>query len=427
MKCIFIFLSFFCFANTYAVAQKVDYGFGSLLTAGKPRSITNGMMRSSITLPSGVLPSDVTRKGYHLIVQDEFDGNKLDTLRWMRSAFKDDYPCLEGVNAEMYPDNVVVRDGVCSLRFTDDQHSNCRRSASEIKTFSTDTARHFEPYWFPKNSYIEFRVLMPFGECVGSAAWLYAYYQSKYNEWDIWETYGKYRDQLQHTYIFELPDKSWLHDAVHITYQNSNKTKFDFSKEWINVAMDWDSTAVNTYVNGVRVRHINLTDAPPCLWEWQTRDKFTKTKKCCYTAYPQPLPFTLRFNVGGCLGCNKLDSNALKKILPTALRIDYVRAYIKDGAAACDFINPTKTVVWRFNSYGGAGFSVPYFPYTKYEWSSEAFTFCTQPKEGCKLHSVWGNLKPNLKMGASYPVTVKVTFASGYIETHTTQILVISD
>lgn len=154
--------------------------------------------------------ASMSKYGYNLIFQDEFNGNSLDLQKWDISTClpADDVPCFTYLYDFMLS-QVSVSEGNCILKTekATAQNSNCmpfnqdcedgdRGISGEIKNFQwrdygttpPDFPNvFFNNYEFPVGSYVEIRAKTTDANCnAGSSFWLYGGEQ----EIDIFETSG---------------------------------------------------------------------------------------------------------------------------------------------------------------------------------------------------------------------------------------------
>ncbi len=240
--------------------------------------------------PAPIKPEDL---GYKLSWADEFDGTKLDTVKWQTSYAPKVHPL--GCNGELQfyaPENVALRDGKLVLRAERQSREGMAYTSGMVASHDKFSQRYG---WF------ETRVKLPRGKGLWPAFWLLPQSRQWPPEIDIMEHKGSL---LNHVWLT-------VHRPQPGTWRpNSNGTEWkagpDFTADFHTFAVDWRADCVVWYVDGIE-RH-----------QFRGEADFG------------PMYIILNLAVGG-----EWDGapNA-ETLFPSAMEIDYVRVYqLPDGAA----------------------------------------------------------------------------------------------
>lgn len=215
-------------------------------------------------------PLPITKPGYALIFQDEF--NSLDLVKWDRSTFNNDGPtdCSLGTIPEI--GNVSVSGGQLRLDVKKElpNTSLCGYTNAEIKTWHNEECALFRDYRFNPGTYIEMRVQLPRPENgVGSAGWLYGlnsetyvgsgnYYPAIW-EIDLWESYDLVEapgdisplNEYQTDYHWGESYSNKVHEAKRIKVKNNSNQDVNIYApgQWWNFAVEWDTDVIKFYLN----------------------------------------------------------------------------------------------------------------------------------------------------------------------------------
>ena len=239
------------------------------------------------------------KPGYKLFFQDEFEGKKLDTVRWNRSSLGNEWgECHR--NVIYNPSNPYLENGAVVLPVTADSTLGCPVSGSELKTFST--LKGFRNYRFFPGSYFEIRAKLVKGANAGCAGWLYFNWLegNLYREVDFWETRPSRPDRFQSNFHLKSGGgKAWW-----VCLRDLEGNPIDVSQTYVTYGFDWQPGRLRFYVNQQLVRDVRLKRNQP---------------------FDQPM--TLRLTAGTAPLDQVTPSFAA---LPVSMSIDYVRVFMPD-------------------------------------------------------------------------------------------------
>lgn len=229
----------------------------------------------------------------------------------------------------------------------------------------------------------------------------------------MWETDGKKTNQFRSTYWRSentpgCSDDGRVNDYSDIKVKNLDDpdgfggyNNMNLSNKWLIFGVDWDMWNIRWYLNNVLTKSYVIPNtydnANPCKLDMNDQPIYSKN---------------IRIGTGPNSIGDRNDPFYLSD-LPKTMYVDYVRVYVKNGFDAVKFTQvPTDMCI------GSSGnVSCTYYPGATYVWDSPIFTF--GPNDYNIQSSRWAVMQPSAMVGQTYPVTVTVTFPSGYIETHT--------
>lgn len=346
--------------------------------------------------------SPLTKPGWNLIFNDEFNSGSLDVIKWNKSTNTDDgyHNCLN--NIVLNPANVsVTPDGYLKLTLNSTDYAGCTHSGAEIKTYSTQDP-NFKSFSFYPDSYIEIRVKnLPFSGGAGSAFWLFRALDP-YREIDIWETYAGETNLMKSNYHWdEAGIDSKTQSIKYRLFKTTNGQPLNLDQGWVVFGCEWHSDKIYLFINYILVRVIDLTTTNAAGEEFGDIN----------------WPFNIRLDIQSPLCSSPMDEAAL----PKNMYVDYVRVYKQQGTYACPYLQSTGEIC----STDGAVLTVPYYPYATYTWDNNPFAALNYAETDNHIaNERWITLNPGFATNHSYNATVTVTFPEGYTETITKSIYV---
>ncbi|HEY2581459.1 MAG TPA: glycoside hydrolase family 16 protein [Mucilaginibacter sp.] len=229
----------------------------------------------------------VTPVTYSLVWSDEFDGNTLDTTKWVVENKND------GVNSELeyyLPPNVSVSNGNLVLTARKQLFAGQPYSSGKITTFGKFSSQYGR---------IEASIKMPLGAGMWPAFWMLGTNINVVN----WPTCGEI-DIMEHINADNVIYGT-MHWNVngHVSYGGTTTTTPD---NYHLYAVEWDANSIrwyvdnNLYLTGNIAANVNGTDA-----------------------FHLPFFIILNLAVGGSFPNTTVDES----ILPASMYVDYVRVY----------------------------------------------------------------------------------------------------
>ncbi|HZO87787.1 MAG TPA: glycoside hydrolase family 16 protein [Chthonomonadaceae bacterium] len=193
-------------------------------------------------------PMNIQKKGWELVFHDEFDGDKLDTRKWI-----DSYPDNERThsnNEQQYyaPDGYEVKDGY--LRFIAEKRAmgGMPYTSGMISSYGKFSQKYG---WF------EIRARFPKGKGYWPAFWLLPETKDWPPEIDVLEILGHEPNKVYMT-------NHWKNANGEHEGKGDSFTGPDFSADFHTFAVDWEPTEIIWYVDGVeRYRTTQHVPAEP--------------------------------------------------------------------------------------------------------------------------------------------------------------------
>lgn len=277
-------------------------------STGEP-SLPDSPSTKPTTNPGLSLPS-VDLEGYHLMFQDEFDGNTLSSQYWnLETGTGSNYGLTDwGNNEKQYylPENASVRNGNLVIEAKRQAYGGKNYTSARIQTRDKIHGTY---------GYIEARMKLPVGTGLWPAFWLLPN-DTKYGGWassgeiDVMEARGRLPNQVDHTLHFGGP---WPRNVY-----ESRKTIFNGTIADYHVyGVEWSSEGFYFYVD----------DLPPCRL---LNDIYYSEQDPNNPSAPFDVDFYLLFNfaIGGNFDENREpDAN----FTSATMEVDYVRWYQKDA------------------------------------------------------------------------------------------------
>lgn len=234
-------------ADAQAMIAKMDQIYRSL-----PLMVGSGLMRIEfpvLEIPAGVSRPSILDEEYQLVFDDEFDGDTLDTAKW---GYNYSWGNSHNHAAWCAPENVIVENGVLTLKGEDKQHPN---AAGKQGTFNNqkydlvytsgavNTNRTFKFNY----GYFEARLKLPKGKGMWPAWWMLS--DGWPPEIDMLEVLGTRPSQLRVNCHY---GPSWDKERSHEQVINLD---FDTTDDFHTYGFEWTPTYMKYYVDGVQVGH----------------------------------------------------------------------------------------------------------------------------------------------------------------------------
>ena len=260
---------------------------------------------SSGTSPdSGKKSNAPAYEGYHLVWEEEFDGDTLSKDDWNYETHEPGWVNHE-LQAYLPKDEYVyVKDGKLVIQPVKDGDKYFSGRINTQKKHSLTYGR------------IEASIKVPKGKGIWPAFWMMPDDESKYGQWpkcgeiDIMEVLGDNTKRTHGTIHFGEP-----HAQLHMTY---DLKEGDFSEEFHLFSIEWGPDEFRWYVDGVQFHSANT---------W-----YTKTTNGEVKPFPAPFdqPFHVILNVA--VGGDWPGAPAADLVFDehTAMYVDFVRMYEKD-------------------------------------------------------------------------------------------------
>ena len=205
------------------------------------------------TVSSSVDPQPVNQTSeWRLVFRDEFDGDTLNSDRWVPCYWWDDGGCTnEGNNERQWylPENILVYDGMLHLRAREEAVRGSNGVDYPYTSGMVTTgSRVYDPSAPPKFSFrygfAEIRAKLPAGRGLWPAFWLMPDNQTSKPEIDVMEFLGHDPSTIRMTmhYLDEAEERQRVTEAL---------IGIDFSEDWHIFAIDWTPEAVIWYVDGI--------------------------------------------------------------------------------------------------------------------------------------------------------------------------------
>lgn len=232
-------------------------------------------------------------KGYKLVWQDNFCGNKLDTSSWDNVVAK---PRWVNNELQRYTNgqNVKVKNGklIIEARNENNEYTSGRINTKSKRIFTYGI--------------VKIKAKLPEGMGTWPALWMLGQNNKEVGwpmcgELDIMEHVGK--------------NPNFIHSSIHnksgyaaTPYTGKVEIKYTFDKFHI-YSMEWTKDYITFYVDGKLIYH----------YQPETKD---------INNWPFDKPFFLIFNIaiGGDWGGAKID----EKCFPAIMQVDWVRVYSKN-------------------------------------------------------------------------------------------------
>ena len=248
------------------------------------------------------------RKGYHLVWEEQFDGESLNMDDWNVETHEPGW-----VNSELQEyvdstDNIYIEDGNLVLKPIETINQDGTKSYTSGRV-NTQNKHDF------KYGLFEARLKVPKGQGFLPAFWMMPTCEEHYGQWprcgeiDIMEVMGQATDTFYGTIHFGDPHKQ--SQGTYVLKEGS------FAEEYHIFSVEWEPEKISWYVDG------NLV--------YTESDWYSETEGQGKAAYPAPFdqPFYIILNlaVGGSWVGYPDETTDIKN---AEYRIDYVRAYQKD-------------------------------------------------------------------------------------------------
>ena len=193
--------------------------------------------------------------GWRLIFADEFNGQVLDSNKWIPCYWWNKQGCTNEGNHELQwyrPENISVSNG--SLYLTAKQESI---RASDGKTYDyssgmVTTGRIVSDTQTPvqfafQYGYIEIRAKIPKGKGLWPAFWILPTDHISKPEIDVLEVLGHETDKVYLNFHYQIPDGK---DAV----SQGEFIGSDFAEGWHTYGVDWKPDGITWFIDGTERR-----------------------------------------------------------------------------------------------------------------------------------------------------------------------------
>lgn len=192
------------------------------------------------------------QQGWKLVFDDEFDGEELDSDKWVTCYWWDDDGCTNRGNNELQwyrPNNVLVRDGVLTLRARERRIEANDGNTYDYTSGMVTTGRLVddmdEPTRFTfQYGFAEIRAWVPAGQGIWPAFWMLPDDHTSKPEIDVLEILGDEPDII-HMSIHYLDDNG-DRQRVNLDWEGP-----DFSQDWHVYGVDWQEDVIIWYIDGV--------------------------------------------------------------------------------------------------------------------------------------------------------------------------------
>ena len=256
---------------------------------------------------NAALPIPPHQKQWKLVFEDNFDGEHLDTSKWVTCYDwydKTHDGCSNNGNNEeewYTPAGVSLGNGVVTLTAKKEptkgwdgkQEKDYGYKSGMISTGRPDWDG--APKWTATYGYYEARVKMPEGRGIWPAFWLLPADKEWPPEIDIMELLGHEPSSVLLTYFWANGKFPPPKDSS--TYTNTDQ---NFTSDWHVFAVDWQPGKIDWYVDGTVRKTVTSEHVPN-----------------------EPMEILLNLAVGGKLP-GTTDQNT---VFPAQMQIDYVRVY----------------------------------------------------------------------------------------------------
>ena len=195
---------------------------------------------------------------WQLIFRDEYEGDALDTDKWVTCYWWDDEGCTNKGNHELEwyrPENVFVSGGKLILRAEKERVSVSGGQVFDYTSGMVSTGRDIddltiEPKFSFKHAYVEMKAKVPEGRGLWPALWLLPADHKAKPEVDILEILGHDLSTL-HMNFHYLDEEGNYNNAGHTWVSPKPLTG------WHVFALDWQPRGLTWYVDGVKRAHFS--------------------------------------------------------------------------------------------------------------------------------------------------------------------------
>jgi beta-glucanase (GH16 family) len=244
--------------------------------------IQTSLIIINLILSAGCFAQDAAvgqRAGWHLLWQDEFSGNSLDTAKWRA----EDAALTKNNELQYYtPEDVLVKDGMLVLRSEKKIIGNRRYSSGLVETRNKFALQYGR---------VETRAKVPKGQGLLPAHWMLPTSGLWPPEIDIMEVLGNQPNVVHMTEHWGIwPDRK---------KQGAMFVGQDFSQDFHEFAIEWNKDSVKWFVDGIQ--HLEVKQYVP----------------------HEPFYIILNTAVGG----NWPGSPNSQTKFPQEHQIDYIRVY----------------------------------------------------------------------------------------------------
>ena len=283
------------------------------------------------------------RKGWKLVWRDEFDGDRVDPAKWdfdIGNGFFDyrTHAWVSGWgNAELQyytrePDNVVVKDGLLTIRAVKEALHGCGYTSARLKTRRRDGTALFAQCY----GRFEIRARVPWGRGLWPALWMLPQ-DDAYGGWpasgeiDLMEIVGHQPHEVLSSLHFGSPGLAARALITHVHPLPGGSTVAD----WHVYACEWEPGVIRFFVDDVlactRDHWWSSSRTKDGAGGRGGADGVIARRAADLNPWPAPFdqPFYLVMNIavrGNFPGVPSADT-----VFPAELVVDYVRVYDRIG------------------------------------------------------------------------------------------------
>ena len=201
--------------------------------------------------------------GWQLVFSDEFEGDVLDSSRWVTCYWWDDGGCTNAGNEELQwyrPENVSVADGKLSLSARRERARSPDGQTFDYTSGLVSTGRDVydpsaaEPRATFRHVYVEMKAKVPAGRGLWPALWLLPADHESKPEIDVMEILGHDLAEVHMNFHYLDRDGDYQR-AAH------SWTSPEPLSGWHVYAVDWQPRGLTWYVDGAKRAHFTGDDA----------------------------------------------------------------------------------------------------------------------------------------------------------------------
>lgn len=239
-----------------------------------------------------------------MVWHDEFEGDRLDSSKWVPVVGGDGFGNKELEYYTDRPRNLYLEGGVLAIRAIQEHY----RGADGVEREFTSARIHTRGKFSQAYGRFEARIKLPYGQGIWPAFWMMGEGTAKWpdrGEIDIMENIGR--------------EPSTVHGTIHGPGYSGSKgigAPFvlppgqRFSDDFHVYAVEWEPNAIRWYVDGTMYQSVGPSDLPAGA-KW---------------VYDHPFHLLLNLAVGG----NWPGDPDATTLFPQTMVVDYVRVYRRE-------------------------------------------------------------------------------------------------
>ncbi len=335
-------------------------------------------------------PRPLTKTGWNLIFNDEFNGNSLNRDYW-NTPTGPGSPC-NGNSEYLYhnPQNVSVGNGMCELKFKPSiNQESCTDEGAAISQFHWVDGETTKNVDFTPGTYIEIRMFLDgVGEGIGGAALLYGLGDAQ--ELDLFEVYEENNWKMLTSYHFGPTQEDKTTESNHIRLKKGPFSRFNLNRKWIVFGLEWFADKLVWTLNGTVITDYDINSTAS-------------------------MPLT-QSHLGISIGKPLHGKSSTAPNKEFSWFVDYVRVFKKEGFDAIEIREPLFPHL-ACGKYGD-DIKVTYVPDVVYEYTipyANSHSEVVNPLSNARVE--WVNFQSSMPDFTPIEVEVKATFPSGYVET----------